>query len=87
MEVLPRLEAEKRRCGEGRGDPNEYPNLPEPTGRLQFSMNPVTMLTRLCGKRFKNKICMIVLCFLLSTCMVYFLPSIFGSLLAKTIAG
>jgi hypothetical protein len=47
----------------------------------------VTMLTRLCGKRFKNKICMIIVCFLFGTCIIYFLPSMIGSLLARSITG
>ena len=85
VEVLPKEEAEKKKAGEGRGDPNEYPNLPDPTGRLQFSMNPATMLSRLCGKKFKNKIFMVVICFFAATMFWYFWPSLTGSLLAAAL--
>lgn len=39
---LPR--AKLRPAGVGRGDPNQDPYLPEPVGRIEFSLNPYKML-------------------------------------------
>jgi hypothetical protein len=83
IEILTKAEAERRKVGEGRSDPNAYPHLPEPEGRIKWSWNPLTLLGQLFGKRFKKKVC-IVLCILLCiTALVYLIPSYGGSLLAK----
>ena len=44
LRILPIAEAEKRKVGEGRENPNVEPYLPAPVGRITFSLNPFTML-------------------------------------------
>jgi len=44
FEIVPYEETIKDVVGEGRGEPNQNPKLPEPLGRLKFSLNPYTML-------------------------------------------
>ena len=44
LRILPIAEAEKRKVGEGRENPNVEPHLPPPVGRITFSLNPFTML-------------------------------------------
>jgi hypothetical protein len=45
VEVMPLKTAEKLSNGFGRDSPNQYPFLPEPTGRFQFDLfSPWKML-------------------------------------------
>ena len=44
MRIYPKAAAEKNEQGKGREEPNNDPNLPEPEGRIQLSLNPFTML-------------------------------------------
>jgi len=45
VEVLPIKSAEKLKNGSGRDAPNQYPFLPEPTGRFDFDLfSPWKML-------------------------------------------
>lgn len=44
FEIVPWAEVVKDKVGEGRDAPNQNPSLPEPLGRLKFSLNPYTML-------------------------------------------
>ena len=55
------------------------PFLPKPEGRLKFSLNPVTMLSQLCGKKFKSKICCAIIIFFVVSALVFILPSFLGS--------
>ena len=85
VEILPKSEAERKKTGEGRNEPNAHPNLPEPSGRVQWSWNPAVLLTRLCGKKFKQKLCLAFCCFLCVTLLVYIVPSLIGSLISMSI--
>jgi hypothetical protein len=42
--------------GKGRSAPNQYPYLPSPKDRMQWTWNPFVMAARLCGKSFIFKI-------------------------------
>jgi len=42
--ILPKELGEANKVGEARVEPNHSPFLPLPTGRLEFSMNPLKML-------------------------------------------
>lgn len=44
FEIVPWAEVDKDKVGEGRSEPNQNPKLPEPMGRLKFSLNPYQML-------------------------------------------
>lgn len=47
IEMVTEEEAKIRPVGVGRGNPNQDPYLPEPTGRFQFSWNPFKLLVGL----------------------------------------
>jgi hypothetical protein len=82
---LPKEEANRKKVGHGRSEPNLYPKLPEPSGRMQWSWNPITMLTRLVGKGLINKVILAFVAFMLLSVIWYFIPSLLGSLAAKAI--
>ena len=44
IDILPKKEAELNVVGEARAEPNINPFLPQPEGRLEFSLNPFKML-------------------------------------------
>jgi hypothetical protein len=46
IQLVPVAMRDKLPAGRGRSDPNSNPVLPPPVGRLQFSLNPFTMLYR-----------------------------------------
>jgi hypothetical protein len=45
--VYPGEFAKSNNVGGGRSEPNHSPFLPPPVGRIQFTMNPITMLVSL----------------------------------------
>lgn len=56
IEIVPWEEAETRKVGFGRDEPNTNPYLPPPVGRMQFSFNPFLMLKELLGPEMLCKI-------------------------------
>ena len=82
VEILLKEEAKRKKVGEGRSDPNMYPNLPQPEGRLKWSWNPLKLISQLFGKKFKSKICCLLLLALLITAIVFIAPSFIGGRLA-----
>ena len=67
MELLPKVLADERPVGKGREEPNQFPTLPEPEGRMQLSLNPLAMLASLVGPAFATKL---LFCILLVGCCV-----------------
>ena len=82
-EILSKSEAKRRKAGEGRSDPNMNPNLPQPEGRLQWSWNPLKLLSQLFGKKFKAKICCLLVIALIIAAVVFIAPSFVGGKLAR----
>ena len=67
VEIVPGEEAEERPVGYGRTEPNTDPYLPPPSGRLQFSYNPLAICKELIGPDTVIKLiccCLCVLCLL-----------------------
>lgn len=58
FELLPQALADERNCGHGRSEPNRFPELPKPVGRVKFSLNPFSMLSALIGPELTRQICM-----------------------------
>lgn len=58
FELLPQALAHERVCGHGQAEPNRFPELPGPVGRMKFSFNPFAMLSALVGPEAMQKICM-----------------------------
>jgi len=42
--IMPTAAADKNKQGDGRSEPNNDPKMPEPVGRLEFTLNPFKML-------------------------------------------
>ena len=65
VEIVPGEEAKERPVGYGRTEPNTDPYLPPPSGRLQFSYNPLAICKELIGPDTVIKLiccCLCVLC-------------------------
>ena len=68
LEILPYWYAEMNPVGKGREEPNVNPYLPQPFGRLTFTLNPFKMFNQLVGPKFRKKCCC-VLCVI--CCIAY----------------
>jgi hypothetical protein len=71
MEVVPMDIADQAKLGHGRNAPNHSPFMPPPSGRLQFSLNPFTMIKELVGPAicFKFMCCLLCVAFV---CLMIF---------------
>jgi hypothetical protein len=51
IEVVPKSLADRRLCGDGREEPNRFPALPPPDGRVDFTKmwNPMYAMQQCCG--------------------------------------
>lgn len=82
VRVLPGKLAEKQKLGVGRTEPNMEPHLPPPIGRIQFSLNPLTMLGQLVNKEYLNKLyallCVIICC----ACLIAMAPMILSNIVS-----
>lgn len=83
IDILPKKEAEKNVVGEARSEPNVNPFLPQPEGRLEFSLNPFKMLNQLIGPALRRKIyCWCCICILCALC-VMMAPMIFSNMISN----
>ena len=56
LELLPKDTADAQPVGAGRNEPNQNPYLPPPTGRMNFSFNPVRLSMSLLGPKAFYKV-------------------------------
>ena len=49
IRVLPGADALSQKVGDARSEPNNSPYLPSPIGRMQLSLNPITILGQCVG--------------------------------------
>ena len=56
IDIMPKGMAEANPVGAGRDSPNHSPFLPPPIGRIQWSLNPFTMLNQCVGRELRTKI-------------------------------
>ena len=85
--IYPTAAADKNKQGVGRDEPNNDPNLPEPEGRIQLSLNPFTMFLQLVGPGVRNKI---YLCICLLSCAAlctFMAPMIISNGFSKLLFG
>ena len=76
VEVMPMWYAESSCVGKGRDEPNVNPYLPPPTGRISFTLNPVTMINQCVGPKFRKKIYTTCICCCLITYVAIIVPFI-----------
>jgi hypothetical protein len=67
--IVPKSEYESQAVGSGRGEPNQDPYLPPPTGRFSFSLDPMKILAELCPMWLRICLCCCCCC----CCCVLFL--------------
>lgn len=87
IRILPMEKAKVTSVGGARSDPNNSPELPAPVGRMEFSLNPFSMLAQLLGPELCAKMvgcmCITALCAL----MVAMAPMIISGIITKALTG
>jgi hypothetical protein len=88
FELIPLVEAEKKKNGLGRDAPNNFPNLSEPVGRFSFDIfSPLQTLKELIGPSAYRKLCICLCCLFVLTVGIMFgyfiLTSAVGAAIAK----
>ncbi len=58
VEIVPKVVAEEAPVGLGRSEPNINPQLPDPVGRMKFSLNPFYLLNEIMGPALCRKVFM-----------------------------
>jgi len=77
IELMPAPIAAQLPAGLGRGDPNMNPFLPEPEGRVHWSLlHPFDMLRELMGSNLYHKICGSFFCCCIIAVLILFAPLI-----------
>jgi len=84
VELMPAAMAAQLPAGFGRSDPNQNPFLPEPAGRVKWSIfHPFDMLRELLGDRLCRKICCAFLLLTLISAISFVAPLVFSNLISK----
>jgi hypothetical protein len=79
MELVPKILADELKAARGRAEPNQNPFLPEPEGRIQWSLfHPLNMCYEILGEDFFKKICCWTSVLLLLTAIAYLIPMYFS---------
>jgi hypothetical protein len=85
FELLPKEVAESCKVGEGRDEPNVDPRLPPPIGRIEWTMNPLKMMSQLVGPEMKTKALMLLCCILCCLMLIFIAPLVFSNILADIV--
>ena len=64
IEIVPKPISEQHPNGMGRAEPNLHPFLPQPVGRMHFSLNPFYIMYECCGPKLFMQGCCISCCML-----------------------
>lgn len=84
-EVLTKAERENAPAGLGRSSPNENPYLPAPSGRFQWSWNPVKIFEQTFGKTFRKKCGLICIILILVFIFIIFAPILVSSIISGVV--
>lgn len=87
IDILPKSHAEKNPIGKARDNPNHSPQLPQPEGRMEMSLNPLKMFNQLVGPALRRKIKIWIAMALCCALFVAILPNILGGLVTKLLFG
>lgn len=87
VHVLPKTKADKQPLGKGRDDLNTDPFCPPPAGRMEFSLNPFTMLAQLIPEKFRREICYYCCLIICAALCIYMAPMIISNGISKLIFG
>ena len=83
MPQVPEEAIQLRAAGFGRQEPNQYPYLPKPVGRLKFSLNPFSMCYQILGP----SLCYRLACVLLIAVFIFIAWNMIPVILANSITG
>ena len=78
IELLPKAIADTRKNGEGRAEPNMFPFLPAPVGRVKLNMlwNPFYVLSECLGPKLCRRLCCVCCLIVLILVLVFGMPAI-----------
>jgi len=89
IQLVPEKDLERLQCGEGRDEPNQHPALPQPVGRLFFTLNPFSLLYQFLGPKNCRLLygicCALCSCILCVLFLYLFFPTVFGNLVTAPI--
>jgi len=85
LRLIPGINAKNQPVGTARSEPNHSPQLKEPWGRIQMSMNPLSMLAQLVSPELRDKCYAYMGTILCLTLLVVLLPLIASDLASKLI--
>jgi len=88
MELMPMSIAAQIPAGMGREAPNTNPHLPEPEGRIKFSLlHPLDFLRDCLGDNFCNKLILLIFLSALGSALYFLAPMIMSQLVANSVTG
>jgi hypothetical protein len=76
IELLPKAVADKFPAGFGQSEPNQFPKLPPPIGRMRCSLNPCYVCKELCGAKLCTMFACALCCMLIAAAFVFLAPFI-----------
>eukprot|EP01084_Bolivina_argentea_P196498 336826_1 len=86
LELVPEKDMHDYPAGLGRDEPNINPHLPEPVGRVKWSIfHPWDALRNILGDKLLSKICCIFCCLILVSFIILILPNLFSTFVANLI--
>lgn len=85
INIMPQDYADKNAVGKARDTPNHSPHLPQPEGRLEFSLNPFKMLNQLVGPALRRKIYMGICCGICCFLFLIILPNLISAAIVSVI--
>jgi len=83
LRIFPGALAKTQQLGEGRNEPNMEPRLPPPIGRIQFSLNPFTMLAQLVSKEYLAKLYSLICVLICCACLIAMAPMIMSNFVSQ----
>lgn len=86
MELMPLSVANTIPAGLGRGDPNANPHLPEPEGRVHWSLfHPLDMCYEILGENMFKKLCIAFVIAAIGSALYFITPMIVSQIVANSV--
>lgn len=85
INIMPQTYADGNAVGKARDNPNHSPHLPQPQGRMEFSLNPIKMLNQLVGPALRRKIYMGLCCAVCLFLFAMILPNLLSAAIVALI--
>jgi C2 domain/Ferlin C-terminus len=85
FELVPEARAKACPVGEGRNEPNIDPPLPKPDGRMEWTLNPIKMMSQMCGTEIRTRLCMYISMALCLVVLILMFPMIVSNAITNII--